>query len=75
MLSLASFKDAISGKPQLAVTAEEPERRGATPLASLFPDRLPHSAKLKTTSSRKRCFGPTGIRTWPMACWACRGRR
>jgi hypothetical protein len=41
MLSLARFKDAISGKPQLAVTAEEPERRGATPLASLFPDRLP----------------------------------
>jgi two-component system, NtrC family, nitrogen regulation response regulator GlnG len=41
MLSLASFKDAISGKPQFTVTAEEPERAGATPLASLFPDRLP----------------------------------
>jgi two-component system, NtrC family, nitrogen regulation response regulator GlnG len=40
-LSLASFKDAISDKPQSAVTAEEPDAARATPLARLFPDRLP----------------------------------
>jgi two-component system nitrogen regulation response regulator GlnG len=40
-LSLASFKDAISDQPQSAVTTEEPEGAGATPLASLSSDRLP----------------------------------
>jgi DNA-binding NtrC family response regulator len=40
-LSLASFKDAISGKDQFPVTPDEHQAVGATPLTSLFPDRLP----------------------------------
>jgi two-component system nitrogen regulation response regulator GlnG len=40
-LSLASFKDAISGEPKFTVSAEDPEGARATPMASLFPDRLP----------------------------------
>jgi two-component system nitrogen regulation response regulator GlnG len=40
-LSLASFKEAISGEPQSTLTMEQAEGARATPLASLFPDRLP----------------------------------
>jgi two-component system, NtrC family, nitrogen regulation response regulator GlnG len=40
-LSLASFKEAISGEPQSTLTMEQTEGARATPLASLFPDRLP----------------------------------
>jgi two-component system, NtrC family, nitrogen regulation response regulator GlnG len=40
-LSLASFKEAISGKPQFTMSLEEPEPDGAAALASGFPDRLP----------------------------------
>jgi DNA-binding NtrC family response regulator len=40
ILSLQSFRDAISGKPELAVSASESETI-STPLAALFADRLP----------------------------------
>ena len=40
-LSLASFHETISGEPQSMVSAAAQEGPGATPLASLFPDRLP----------------------------------
>jgi DNA-binding NtrC family response regulator len=40
-LSMASFKEAISGEPQSTLTTEQAEGAQATQLASLFPDRLP----------------------------------
>jgi DNA-binding NtrC family response regulator len=40
-LSMASFKEAISGEPQSTLTTEQAEGARATQLASLFPDRLP----------------------------------
>jgi two-component system, NtrC family, nitrogen regulation response regulator GlnG len=40
ILSLQSFREAISGKPEFAVSEPEPEPV-STPLAALFADRLP----------------------------------
>jgi DNA-binding NtrC family response regulator len=40
-LSLASFRDAMSGKSQLTVSPEEPERAGARSQTGLYPERLP----------------------------------
>jgi len=63
-LSLASFKEAISGQPQLSAAAEEPETAGSSLQTDASPDRLPtlrESEDCLIAEALRRADGNQGV--------------